>query len=245
MTSGKRGRIGERKGPTGLAAGFVSLPGRLDPTAWDSVLERFRDSSIYQSYAYEATRVGAGHVHHLRLIKEGIVVAAAQARILKLSPVRGGMAYVRWGPLWRGTEEHRDPEIFRQAIRALRNEYTIRRGYLLRIYPLLVHDDDGGLQGVLAEEGYREQPGKTGGRTLLLDLRPAPGDLRKNFDQKWRNCLHHAERNGLEVVEGESDELFGAFIALYGELLDRKGFSEPNDIREFRAIQNGLPRGGS
>ena len=116
------------------------------------------------------------------------------------------------------------PEAFRQALRALRNEYAVRRRMMLRIFPAVYEDEGAGLKPVLFEEGFREQKRKMGERTLLLDLRPSAQDLRKNFLQKWRNCLNQAEKNRLEVVEGEEDEIFGMFIGLYRELVKRKKF---------------------
>ena len=50
-----------------------------------------------------------------------------------------------------------------------------------------------------------------------------------------------AERNQLEVIEGSEDELFEAFIDIYKEMVSRKKFVEPNDIRQFRLIQSQLP----
>ncbi len=45
---------------------------------------------------------------------------------------------------------------------------------------------------------------------------------RKNFLQKWRNCLNKAERLDLEVVEGTSDDLFKTSIKLSKEMGNRK-----------------------
>jgi lipid II:glycine glycyltransferase (peptidoglycan interpeptide bridge formation enzyme) len=56
----------------------------------------------------------------------------------------------------------------------------------------------------------------------------------------WRRSLRQAERNGLEIVEGSADALFGEFVGIFRELVSRKGF-RPNNIREFRSIQKRLP----
>lgn len=42
------------------------------------------------------------------------------------------------------------------------------------------------------------------------------------------------------VIEGPDDSLFSDFISLSRALLDRKQFREPNDINEFRRIQQDL-----
>jgi lipid II:glycine glycyltransferase (peptidoglycan interpeptide bridge formation enzyme) len=74
-----------------------------------------------------------------------------------------------------------------------------------------------------------------------MDISQSLDDVRKKMDQKWRNCLNKSERNELEVIEGTDDSLFADFIGLYRALLERKQFQEPNDINEFRMIQQDLP----
>ncbi len=54
--------------------------------------------------------------------------------------------------------------------------------------------------------------------------------------------LKVAERKQLQVIEGDQDELFGAFIEIYREMVSRKQFVEPNDINHFRLIQARLPK---
>jgi lipid II:glycine glycyltransferase (peptidoglycan interpeptide bridge formation enzyme) len=70
--------------------------------------------------------------------------------------------------------------------------------------------------------------------------------------QHWRRYLKVAEKNAensteineedrLEIIQGTDDKLFEMFISMYRELLDRKAFAEPNDINEFRQMQQRLP----
>ena len=226
-----------------LAAGYKSEVGRFEKSSWHEIIQRFDDSNIYQTWSYEAPRRGPNAIDHMILSDERGVVAAAQVRIMRIPLLQTGVAYVRWGPLWKVKGEPGNPEVFRQAARALRNEYAERRGMMLRIFPALFQDEDHELGSVLHEEGYRVQKRKTRERTLLVDILPAAQDLRKNFHQKWRNCLNQAEKNGLEVIEGEGDEFFEMFIELYWDLLKRKKFREPNNINEFRLMQKDLPVG--
>lgn len=226
-----------------LASGYESEVGKIDKNAWHQIIQRFDDSSIYQTWSYDALRRGPNEIHHCILRGEKGVVAAAQLRIIRIPLLKTGFAYVRWGPLWNVKGERANPEVFRQAIRALRNEYVLHRGMVLRIYPAIYQDEDHALRAVLYEEGYGEHKQKTEDRTLLVDIRPAAHDLRKNFNQKWRNCLNHAENNRLEVIEGEDDELFETFISVYQEMLGRKKFAAHTDINRFRAIQSNLPQG--
>jgi len=226
-----------------LTSVYAFESGRFDREAWHQIIEDFADSSLYQTWSYDALRRRPNEVHH-GILRDGLrIVAAAQVRVIRLPLIRTGFAYVRWGPLWKIKQEDAKPEVFRQVIRALRNEYALRRRMVLRVYPGVYQDEDPALRSVFLEEGYREHEQETEDRTLLLDIRPSAEDLRKNFHQKWRNCLNHAEKNRLEVIEGEDDEIFGEFVRLYQEMLGRKKFAAQADIHRFRTIQRDLPQG--
>jgi lipid II:glycine glycyltransferase (peptidoglycan interpeptide bridge formation enzyme) len=224
-----------------LERGYLAVTEKCDKAKWHDIVAHFDDANIYQTWSYDAVRGGEDSLSHVVLKKGGKIVAAAQARIMKIPFLRSGIAYMRWGPLWKIKGEDRNIDVFRQAIRALRNQYVERQGLILRILPVLFRDEDRELQSILGEEGYKGQDLKAEHRTLLLDLRPSLQDLRKNFHQKWRNQLHQAEKKQLDIIEGESDQLFVMFIQLYQELLKRKKFAVPNNIYEFRSIQKDLP----
>jgi hypothetical protein len=226
-----------------LAPGFKAEVGRQEKNNWHKIIQEFDDLSIYQTWSYEVPRRGPDAINHLVLRDERGVVAAAQVRIMTIPWLQAGVAYVPWGPLWKVKGERVNPEVFRQVIRALRNEYAAQRGMLLRIFPYSFEDEDLGIRTIFLEEGFREQKKKGGDRTLILDIRPDIHDLRKNLHQKWRNCLNQAEKKHLDVIEGDDDGLFRMFIGLYQEMLERKKFRQPNDINEFRQIQGDLPDG--
>jgi peptidoglycan pentaglycine glycine transferase (the first glycine) len=223
-----------------LGADYTAEFDNVDEQLWNQVIERFDDANIYQTWSYDEVRCGRDNISHLLLKKRGEIAAVAQARVVKIPFIRAGIAYVRWGPLWRGRNAEADTEIFRQAIRALRNEYACKRGLMLRLNPVLFRELSSPFLAVLAEEGFSSGK-EVVDRTLRLDLRRPLGDLRKGLRPHWHRYLKVAEKNGLEIIEGSDDKLFEAFIGIYGELVGRKKFVEPNDIKEFRAIQGRLP----
>jgi lipid II:glycine glycyltransferase (peptidoglycan interpeptide bridge formation enzyme) len=112
---------------------------------------------------------------------------------------------------------------------------------VLRLYPALFQDANSCIAAILIEEGFTSGAGPRD-RTLLLDVSRPLEDLRNGLRPHWHRYLKVAEKNGLEIIEGSDDTLFEEFVGIYKELLGRKGFAEPNDIREFRAIQDRLPR---
>lgn len=224
-----------------LFPGYTCEIDAVDEAAWYQVLEKFDDANIYQTWSYDEVRCGREKISHLLLRQNGEIVAAAQARIVTIPFIKAGIAYVRWGPLWCRQQDKSDPEIFGQAIRALRNEYACRRGLVLRLYPAIFDKEDARLLPILDQEGFSLFSEEKPSRTLILDLSQPREGLRNGLKQHWRRYLKVAEKSGLEIVEGTGDSLFEAFVTIYKEMVARKGFPEPNDINEFRRIQEKLP----
>jgi hypothetical protein len=224
-----------------LEAGYSVEFANCDERRWCALLESFEDANLYQTWTYDAVRCGERNLCHCIVSRSGRVVAVAQARLLQAKPLPAGAAYVRWGPLWRRADAPVDASDFRMALRALRNEFVLRRGLFLRIYPFAYQADPFDFSPMLQEEGFTPSPSEVPQRTLLVSLQPSLDDIRRDFDHKWRNCLSKAERNALVYSAGSDDRFFHAFMELYRALLHRKRFKEPNDIDEFRQMQRRLP----
>jgi len=222
-----------------LEPGYASEVDTVDEVAWSHIMQEFDDANIYQTWSYGAVISGPRNISHMVLREHGNIAAIAQARIARLPLINIGIAYVPWGPLYRRGAHSANAEVFRQAIRALRNEFVCRRGLVLRIFPILFDDDAPRFSSMLAAEGFCAG-NEPRGRTILMDLSPALEDLREGMGGMWKRNLRSAERQGLEVIEGSSDELFGSFTTIYKEMVARKGFVEPNDIDQFRLIQTQL-----
>ena len=225
-----------------LAPGYEYHIDDVSEAAWYETLGQFEDANIYQTWAYGKVRRGESNTSRLILKKNGRLVACAQSLLARL-PLSGGkaVAFVRWGPLWQRVGFERDTEIFRQALRAIKVEYTLGRGYLVRLFPILYDNEPEPFRTILSEEGFSATPGHKPQRTLLLDLTPSMEDLRKGFKHKWRNSLNRAERKEHTVLEGVSDELFTEFLLAYGEMCGRKKLRSTTEVEEFRFIQHDLP----
>jgi lipid II:glycine glycyltransferase (peptidoglycan interpeptide bridge formation enzyme) len=224
-----------------LAPHFTSEVDTVTERDWQERLQEFDDANIYQTWPYAEVSWGPGNTSHLVLKKEGRTVALAQVRVLKIPFVNIGIAYARWGPIWRRSTEA-DEDVFRQAVRALRNEFTCKRSLVLRLFPALFDDDLLCYSAILKEEGFSVLRGVSANRTILMDLSPSLEGLREGMLPHWKRELKIAERKQLQVIEGDQDELFGAFIEIYREMVSRKQFVEPNDINHFRLIQARLPK---
>jgi len=210
---------------------------------WNQLLPGFEDASVYQTWAYGAINWGEKQLSHLVLRREGRVVAMVQFRILKIPVLNRGIAYARWGPLYRTNEPAQDRENLAAIVRAIKEEYAGRRRLLVSVLPGVFQP---GYEGevfriVLMEAGFRVKTACRPQRTIRLDLSLSLEVLRKGLDPKWRNKLNGAERNGLSIVEGAGDELYATFAEAYQEMLARKKFEAGVSVYNFTRMQQRLP----
>ncbi|HUN55337.1 MAG TPA: peptidoglycan bridge formation glycyltransferase FemA/FemB family protein [Smithella sp.] len=215
---------------------------QISKIEWEQLLLEFDDATIYQTWSYGVIRWGRSNLSHMVLKQKGEIIAAAQLRIIKIPLLGAGIAYVTWGPLWRRRNQSITADIFRHVINALKEEYVIRRGLLLRIRPNVFKKESTDIISILDETGFKKNENAQPYRTLMLDLSSTANNIRKALDQKWRNQLNRAEKNNLIIQEGTGDELYHKFLILQKEMHERKKYIPGVDYDEFRKIQKDLPK---
>lgn len=208
---------------------------------WHETVARFADASLYQLWHEESSHARFSNVSRLLVKRREELVAACEVRLFEVPVVKGGIAYVFWGPLWKPLNAEPDVEVFRQAIRALVNEYVGRRGMVLRLNPRLLEAEDQALLEVLSQEGFSGLGGGAKRQSLIIDLSPSLDELRAGLDKKWRNSLSKSERSELTIVSGVSLALFDEFAGVYSQMLERKQFAPTADIQKHRRLQQVLP----
>src|ERR1039458_2849814 len=219
----------------GIASTFATSVDQITEAEWNDLLPQFADANLYQTWAYGAVSWGAKNLSHLLLKSAGQVVGMAQFRIVRVPLLSSGIAYLRWGPLSRRCDAPPDPDLLPTLLKAIADEYACRRRLLVRILPNVFCDDAdaAAFEAACAQHGFQPSTSAVPYRTIRVDLPPPPEIIRKRFDQKWRNQLNAAERNGLTVREGTGDTLFAEFTAIYRELLARKQFETTVNVEEF------------
>ncbi len=207
------------------------------------MLDLFDDANIYQTAAYGGVRWGEKNLSRIVLRRDGEVVSIAQVRIVRPTPLKFGMAYLRWGPLWERRVQPFDPEVPGRMACAIEQEYVATRKFLIRIIPNAFAGSSRATTMQTAFERFRVEPLTTENtyRTIVLDLIPTIDELRKNLDKKWRNQLTRSEKNDLIVVSGNGTAEYGAFCEMYRQMLRRKKFETTVDVEEFAQMQQELP----
>jgi lipid II:glycine glycyltransferase (peptidoglycan interpeptide bridge formation enzyme) len=216
---------------------------RATSAEWSQMLDQFEDASIYQTAAYGEVHWGRKNLSRLVLRRDGDVVGLAQLRIVRPTPLRFGMAWLRWGPLWERRGQPVDAEVAFRLARAIEEEYVRQRRLFVRILPnAFVGSPRADLFNSVFAKFSREPQSRAGHyRTFVVDLTPSPDQLRAKLDPKWRNKLRQAEKASLTVMAGDGVEEYRAFLNLYAQMRNRKSFDTTVDAEEFARIQEALP----
>ena len=220
------------------AAAFdVQVDGQTQES-WARILASFNDASIYQSWAYGAVRWGERQLSHLVLRRNGRAVAAAQLRIARLPVIPAGLAYLRWG-LFESQHQPFDAAVVAAMVGCLRQEYVARRGLALQLIPqaFTASESAAAFRSAFEKSGLRAEPTLGAYQTVIVDLSPPLETLRKQLNQKWRNQLNRAEKNGLSLEVSDSSRAYQAFEPLYAGMWARKQFESTVDVAEFGRMQ--------
>jgi lipid II:glycine glycyltransferase (peptidoglycan interpeptide bridge formation enzyme) len=212
---------------------------KIEKVVWDKELLKFDDATIYQTWSYGSVRWGESNLSHLVLKRKGEIISLAQLSIKKIPIVNCGIAFIPWGPVWKKKGASYDFESIRYFIKALREEYVLRRHLLIRITPNTIKGDDNAIHNILEEEKFVFKSNPY--RTLLIDLSLSIEELTEGSARRWRRALKTAEKKGLKVIEGTEEQLYEKFKILYVEMVARKRFVPGIDINEFQEIQKDLP----
>jgi len=226
-----------------VIAGPAARIQRLDRAQWSRAASRFADFNYRQAWDFArhaAERVGAENEAVAVAVGDD-VVALAQVRVKRV-PIVGGLAYVNGGPLTR--ESGFDARRLAAAAAALRDEYVLRRGLILRVAPPV-----GGAQWndeaarALETVGFGRSRGAAGYRTMLVATDRPIAEVRRRLHQKWRNCLNAAERQRLDVRAGDDAASLDEFVALFDEFAARKRFAPGLPPEFYVRVQRDAPDG--
>jgi lipid II:glycine glycyltransferase (peptidoglycan interpeptide bridge formation enzyme) len=215
---------------------------KIDRDGWNQLITQFSDATVYQTWSYGSVGRRPDDVSHIVLKAGDEIIGCCQVIIRRVLPLFGvGIADIKWGPLCRKDEKPADPEILRQSIQQLKREYGAKRNLLLRIWPHATREQKASTLSILEAEGFRRNTAAGAYRTLHLALSPSLDELRGNLSQRWRRQLNKAEKNGLTLIEGTSDELYRTFFSLGKEMRERKKFVPGVDYETYGRIQADLP----
>lgn len=196
-----------------------------DKTFWDNSIRVFEDANIYQTWNFAALAQNEKIVKHLAIYANQDLIGLVQVRIRTVPILNRGIAYILYGPVWQKKNQENSPKIFSNILDALRQKFVINQKLLLRIKPYVFSDRISNFD-FMEDIKFKRVEKVRRYQTLILYLDKNLDEIRKSFQQKWRNCLNQSERNGLEIIEGNDMELYKKFLKIYEQMQARKKFKE-------------------
>ncbi|MEM7166887.1 MAG: GNAT family N-acetyltransferase [Planctomycetota bacterium] len=207
----------------------------LEREAYYDLLAASPDARFHQSWDYEAARTDGCRFEAVHV--GGVATALVRIRTTPVLP--RGLAYVYFGPAF-ATPAAPSAQI-QEVLVALREEYAGRRRLLLRVVPPLQPALAQQFRDALTQCGYRALAGVADYRTILLDLDADLDAIKSGFKKRLRYGVNRAGRNGFEIEEGTTLDLYDRFLALYDDMWERKQFATGVDPQWIRTVQGQLP----
>jgi len=205
---------------------------------WDSIVGGFADACLEQMAAYAVPRWGGSRLCGL-VLRDVVThepMAAALAVIATLPLIKLGLAYVKFGPLWRRRDREPDPGVLAAALAALREMLVIRRQLVVRVMPPPDPDFGAEWQRALLDAGFTRHGAAADPERYLVDLRLSETEQRASLGSKWRSNLNKALTEGLDIREVDPVRELPQFLALYESMLARKQFADRHHVKLLPAF---------
>jgi hypothetical protein len=238
--------------PMSISSDAMSLPGATAPPAggayrvdvvetigphWDAVVATFADACLEQSAAYMGPRWGLSRLCGL-LLREGATnepLAAALAVTAVIPLIRLGLAYVKFGPLWRRRGRPAAPGVLLAGLGALRQVFARERGLVVRVMPPPDPDFGAEWKTALAAAGFGLHAPVPDPARYLVDLRLSEDAQMASLGASWRAHLGKSAASRLEIREADLRSL-PEFIALYDAMVARKAFVDHHRVETLPAF---------
>ncbi|AZZ35579.1 hypothetical protein CIK05_01780 [Bdellovibrio sp. qaytius] len=189
---------------------------------WREYLARAKNTNWMQSWAYaQATFATEYFKTRIALvIHENKPVAMMSVQEIKIGPLH--FVNLKRGPLWF---EQPTETIFLEFAKTFRQEFPKSLGQRLRWMPEFEMKEE--TLGELKNIGFKlHQHTFT---TSWVDLTQSEDDLRKNLQQKWRNCLNKSLRSPLEIKVDHSNKNFPLFMEFFKAHVQKKNYQAPSE----------------
>jgi hypothetical protein len=213
---------------------IVAEPG----AEWDRLASGFADLCLEQTAAFARRRFGAAHAIGVILREAASDEPLAMARVVVTTlPVIGlGIAYVKFGPLWRRHGAPADPVHLALMLEALKEEFAQKRRLALRIMPPADPGFERAWKDALACANFAFQAAAADRERYLVDLTLSEGDQLKSLGSKWRYHLAKSAIDTLDIREAGLEEGLPGFIALHRAMLSRQQFGGRHGAEDLPAI---------
>jgi len=213
----------------------------LSDKEWDDIVAGFEDVSYEQTAAYCVAIWGEKKNSHLLLRDGANIIAAAHVLEFKIPGLDKGLAYVKFGPLWRRTNQQPDPNDYCSILAALNEEYCNRRGLVLSILPRASPEFGPHEKALLEANGFNDHRPIEDSERYLVDLSLDEETQLASLGQTWRRNLRKSESSDLDIRFGVDTHAFEQFQTLHSSMVTRKNASHGDAVHVLPHLENALP----
>lgn len=192
-----------------------------DAATWDRFTQQHPQGHLLQSVGWGALKSKFGwEAHRVAVTSSSGLVAGAQFLLRRRYGV--SVAYVPRGPLFA-----EDADANRLLLGALDRLARRHRAVFLRLEPNVIEraPQADSLHSFLLLQGFRPAEPIQPRSTIHLDLTPTPERLLAAMSKGHRADIRRAEREGVTVRVGTSEEDLAAFYAIFQETARRANFA--------------------
>jgi len=208
---------------------------------WSNFLDLFDDANIYQTRAFSMHSKGGNNLEYCIVKKNDSIVAIALIRLMTLPLLNKGIAYVRWGPLWKIKDQPVNINNLSYALESLHKEYVIKRKLVVRITTNLHTSSQDEILPIFSKNNFKlSNDNIESDDSILVNIEPSLEDIRMNLHRKWRYNLTKSGKEELEIINGKDLYLFDIFLELYEKMHSKKQFAEFVNVSSFKDIQTQL-----
>jgi hypothetical protein len=205
------------------------------PEAWDRMAAQFDGVVQEQLGVYARTRWPSATPEGVVFSAGGEVVGGGLVMIQRLPLRLGGIAVVKWGPVFKDATRPDAEAVYTGMIDALVAEYAVKRGMMLSVLPRAATVPVNWQYQQLAQRGFHRGSSLLFPGRYIVKITPSEEVQRKSFDQKWRYHLNKSEKAGLSFERGGA-ECAAEFDALYQAMADRKNFPDHSAYNTIPAL---------
>ena len=189
---------------------------------WNQYYSLSLSANWMQTWAYAQASLKADYLSSKMalILENGIPVGMMCVQSIKLGPLQ--VINLKRGPLWF---EETTSERLLQFAQAFRKEFPRSLFQRLRWMPEFDFTNESPMVEALTKIGFKLRKEKF--ITSWLDLTASEEDLRKQLCQKWRNCLHKAEKQNLNEQTDLHLKNLGVFFSYYTQHVQTKKYQGP------------------
>jgi hypothetical protein len=210
----------------------------IEAGQWDRLLALFNDVSFDQNGTYATHRWGRDEVRCL-VVREGRgdVIGGAVASLFRL-PAIGGVAFIRFGPVWRLRAADESMERYERVVTAIR-DHLAAEGWAVTIAPRPHISYSEKEAEALHRLNFTKARDLIAPRAIVNTAISEDEQL-KSLAQTWRANLRKAEKEGLEIREIDIHD-YAEFAALYEQMTERKQVTLYNPVEAVPLLRDNLP----